>query len=987
MICPKCKKTIPDNTLKCPYCETRTGLVCKNCNTINSVFDYECKNCGAEILKLCPNCNSVNFPNAEKCRKCGKKFETSQLTDVIDLEYPANFVTQKSAKNIIVKGILSSEKKIFSLSGEKGSGKSLVLKNIVKELTDYAWYYGKCTQITQLTPGGVLQSMLLNTLKLPDFCVYNDQFKVDAVKFFKNEFPDLTNDEASNLLNFLYPVSEGIFEDIIISKHKTFEFLNKIFKKLTSGIKFVFVIDNFDFIDGFSYEFFTRFIKKDEVFKNLKLLLLYNEPKPAKGYFYFPVSSDDNIYLDVSVAPLEFKQMRTILEQKTKKLKDFPKFTHEELKNIYQMSQGNPSFINQALLLKYDCERCEQIFELNKTFKGILEQRLALLSHLNPKAYNILAGAAIIGDKINVSLIKELFEVENKTFKKILIYLKNMNYINPVNEIFFEFSSGLLWETILKTIKDDENYENLNKMIFSKFAGITLNAHVILGVIAQNLKNSELALDIWTRITKQAAYVGDLNLYAIAQKQSLALINEFNEAETLKIRYNISERLGKLLAASNPKEAIEYLPDAISNARSVGDSPKEIELLGYLASCCRKTGNYFGEIECADSVLEKIKPENRLKTALLKSTKLNSLLNIGNCGQIINMVDNEIIPIFNEYLSKKRNLKNKKTQLVFESKIHSCLILANALVLQGNDRSFEVLNSLFAMIEKGVIQDDLFICKCKLTLAFANTIKGNFSASEQILEEILNLYRENIMDNQTIIRWNFINILNNLFRHKYKDIHQDLFRVVTFANNNGDNFTKHILKTLLGKVFKDNENSKQAMNIFNEQIAYFAKEKMALGALLTWYLIADTTLDTEGPQSALDIAQQALHVAQNPKIDNCLFMILLKTVIAKCYMTSNDYESAKIHLENAILMARKYNLKDILSRLYILYGKYFQELGFSKSAKQFEYLQSSKKLFVMAKKVIEETQNKSVHSEYKKALGVLNSYCRLNNIDLDKSTD
>ena len=60
MICPTCKKTIPDNTLKCPYCKTRTGLVCKKCNTVNSIFDYKCKNCGNEILKLCPNCNSIN---------------------------------------------------------------------------------------------------------------------------------------------------------------------------------------------------------------------------------------------------------------------------------------------------------------------------------------------------------------------------------------------------------------------------------------------------------------------------------------------------------------------------------------------------------------------------------------------------------------------------------------------------------------------------------------------------------------------------------------------------------------------------------------------------------------------------------------------------------------------------------------------------------------------------------------------------------------
>ena len=216
---------------------------------------------------------------------------------------------------------------------------------------------------------------------------------------------------------------------------------------------------------------------------------------------------------------------------------------------------------------------------------------------------------------------------------------------------------------------------------------------------------------------------------------------------------------------------------------------------------------------------------------------------------------------------------------------------------------------------------------------------------------------------------------------------EDLFQIVTFANNNGDNFTKNILKTLLGKMFRDNDNSKQAMDIFNDQIAYFAKEKMALGALLTWFLIADTTLDTEGPDNALEIAEQALAVAQNPKIDNYFFTILLKMVMVKCYITLSDFESAKIHIESAILMARKFNMKDILSRLYILYGKYFQEIGLTKSSKQTEYLKSAKKLYREAKSLIEGTQNKNVYQDLKKAKSVLKSFCQLHNLDIGENYD
>ncbi len=982
MICPICKKTIPDNTLKCPYCKARTGLICKKCGTINSLFEYNCKKCGTEILKLCPNCSSVNFPNTDKCRKCGYSFEKPAITDNITLEYCANMVSQQSAKELIIKGISSPEKKIFSICGEKGSGKSLVLKTIVKELKDYLWLYGKCTPITQITPGGIIQDILLNIFKLPNFCIDNLQFKQDASDYFTNEFPELNSNEIFDLLNFLYPTKEGIFEDIATCKNKTFNFLNKIFDKIIESKKFIFVIDNFEFIDGFSYEFINRYIKNENVWKNLKLLLLYNEAKPSKGYFYFQTNREDSIYLDVCIAPLEYKQLTLLTNQKTKKIKNFPQISTSELQEIYKISKGNPSYINHALCLKNDCVLSEQPFELGTTFKSLLEHRLALLSYLNPNAYNVLLASAIIGDKINVNLLKEIFNIDNKKFKKILIYLKNMNYINPVNEIYFEFSSQLLWETIIKTASKDENYDKINKQIFKYLSAFTLNSHAILGIIAQNLKQPKLALDIWSKNTRLAAYVGDLNLYAISQKQSMALINELDESETLKIRYNISERLGKLLANSNPQEAMEYLPDAISNAQAIGDSPREIELLAYLSSCCRKTGNYFGEVECVDSVLEKTKPENTIEIALLKTTKLNALLNIGNCGQVINMIDNEIMPVFDKFFSKKSCMRDSRAPLLYETWLKTYLTLANALVLQGNDRAFEILTIIFEIIERNNIQDELFICKTKLTLAFANTMKGNFQASEKILEEVLKLYRENVMDNMTILRWNFINIINNFFRKNYNRMQEDLFQIVTFANNNGDNFTKNILKTLLGKVFRDSDNTKQAMNIYNDQIAYFAKEKMALGALLTWFLIADATLDIEGPQNAMEIAEQALAVAQNPKIDNYFFTILLKTVIAKCCITTSDFETAKINIESAIMIAKKYNLKDILSRLYLLYGKYYQEVGLVKSKHQLNYLQTADKLYAMARVLIEETQNKYVYKDLKKAQNVLRSFCQLNGLEL-----
>ena len=42
----------------------------------------------------------------------------------------------------------------------------------------------------------------------------------------------------------------------------------------------------------------------------------------------------------------------------------------------------------------------------------------------------------------------------------------------------------------------------------------------------------------------------------------------------------------------------------------------------------------------------------------------------------------------------------------------------------------------------------------------------------------------------------------------------------------------------------------------------------------------------------MEIAEQALEVAQNPKIDSYFFTVLLKMVIAKCAITTSDFETA-----------------------------------------------------------------------------------------------
>lgn len=983
MKCPVCKKNISEQTLKCPYCKSRVGLLCSDCNTINPIGSLTCQKCGQKLLKVCKNCNSVNFPNAEKCRKCGSPFKKgkNEISTSIHLEYIPKLYTRTQALNAIISGIQNKDKKVFSIAGEKGIGKSRLLRDVISNLNseNFKWCIGKCTALTQVTPGGVLQDMFLNLFNLPNFCINSDELQKDAKTFFTKNFRFLNTVEISDFFNFLYNFNDGNYEDIIINKKRMYSILDKVFDALANTGKFIFVIDNFDFIDGFSAEFLNKFVQKESNWKNLRLILIYNEHKPANSFLNVD-DKDYDYFIDITLAPMTNKE-----------LADNIKFEHEagsyiterEKEVIYDKCKGNPAFAEQAMSYSFDCQISDKAFILPNTFQELIKERLETLKKNNIEAYKLLSGAAILGDRLNLMLLKEVFSYDMQVFRDIISYLTKSNFIRPCDDLYYEFNNLLLWENILKNITRTADFADINMKVGKAISLFTLNTNATMAMIAHNLKENRIAFDIWTKITRLAAYVGDVNLYVIAQKQCLALLNEFNEDETLDIRFSISEKLGKLLSEYDPDEAVEYLPDAIAFARKNEDDVKEIELLGYLAQCCLKTGNYYGNVECVDNVLKKLKSGKEIEIAMVKSSKLEALLKIGNCGEIINLIDNDIFPKLNAFLSKPKLDNTLPISMIFDTWLKVQLALAKALVLQGNNRVFKVLSDLFDSIEKNKVNDNLLICKARIILAYANTVKGDFQNSYSILQDIDRKYRENVMDNESVSNWNLIYVINKFMLKDYENIREILFDAVTFANNTGDVFSKNILKVFLGKIFKDDNKARHAIKIYNEQIGYFSNEKIALGALFCWYLIAEATIVTENPKNAVEIATQALEIAQNPKINNLFFIVNLKTVLAMAHIELSDYETAKIDLESAIVLAKKYEMYDLLSRLYLLYASCYQDIGAIDSEKKSEYLVGSLKMYDKALELTNQiTKNNCVKELVENKRSGLLQYCQDNGIQL-----
>ena len=273
------------------------------------------------------------------------------------------------------------------------------------------------------------------------------------------------------------------------------------------------------------------------------------------------------------------------------------------------------------------------------------------------------------------------------------------------------------------------------------------------------------------------------------------------------------------------------------------------------------------------------------------------------------------------------------------------------------------------------------MCKVKLVLALSNTLKGEIKESETILEETLKQYKNNdIMDKSAITIWNMISVINCILRNQFHGIQDELFQIVTFVNNNNDQFSKNILKLFLGKVLKEKGKFKQALAIYTEEVSYFAKEKNALGVLMSWFFIAEVTLLTVGAEKSLEYSLKALEIAQSPKIQNFYFITQFNKIIGEAYLALQDYDSAKAYIEGAIGVARQFELLDILSELYFLYGKYLQELSTIKSESQRDYAISAFKMYDKSVNLAQSLHNSVLVSTVMAANTELRRYCKKNGI-------
>lgn len=932
-----------------------------------------------------------------------KKFEKNEeIVNENEEEIPPEYVqlNQQDAQTEIIEAIQNPMKRIISLNGKEGFGKTLIIKYVREALQkeNYTWAWGECNALTQITPFGYLQDVLLNLFNLSNFNTDIDNFIKNNTKALEARYFNLNPKEVNDLLNFLYPTKTSEFNGILKRKDYTISIIKKVFETMALNSMVIFVIDDFESIDGASFDFLKIIIEDEKLREKIKILITNKYNKIAQGYFYNKDLNYNN-YANIFLSGLDNEQCIKLINALYGEDISIP----QNIKtSICENSKGTSAYIEQACLLLNEIGAIKQdesgkiVFNpeyedyiLPKNTYRILEERLGLLEKHNPLPVTALYYACLLGNKFSIHQFENVLQflkISKDEFNQLCNFLISANYLIPMSENYLTFNNTLVWHYLYERAKTDENYVEFNKNIYMCVQPLTLSNNSLMPLLLQNSNNKKEAYLQWLKNAELSCYLGDTNLYVISLKQLIKIADEIPDLMSAQERIVIFERMGKILYKFNPKEAINYISAAIAYYKEQGNyNPvKIVELSGFLVQTCKKLGDYLGIIEACDEAVNALKEDSyTVEKAIITSKKLKALLYLGNCEEVITLARTELLETMENALAKANSSEILTDEMIFDSWVDTSLNLTCAYALQGNKKAFEIISKLDDAIIINKINNKDYILKIMITKALNHTMRGEIKLSADILTDIKAKYSADAMDEEFILKWNFINIINKIISMDYQDITDEMFQVATFANNIDDDYTKNMLKLLLGYVIQaKSKKSARALNIYNEEIVYFSKEKIATGALLCWLLIATASIQSKGVDFALDIALKALDVAKGPKVNNYIFIIALKQLIAKIYIMKRDFEAAKMYLEKAMNIAQQNDLKFMQMLLYQSFAKYFEEIPAANNEEETLFANKTAKMYKNAAVLSKELMLNEYEAITVKDYTAFKVSCNLKNISI-----
>ena len=186
---------------------------------------------------------------------------------------------------------------------------------------------------------------------------------------------------------------------------------------------------------------------------------------------------------------------------------------------------------------------------------------------------------------------------------------------------------------------------------------------------------------------------------------------------------------------------------------------------------------------------------------------------------------------------------------------------------------------------------------------------------------------------------------------------------------------------MLAYILLKENNALRALEICAEQMTYFSEKKIALGALLAWYISAKATLPSSGADRCIEICEKAVAICESTKISSINFKILFQELLSRAYLQKNDFDNAKMYCELALQDASANELLFLQMQLYRLRANVMQDsITQLEDEKKLPHAQNTVKVYEKALYLATRLGLDKYHYVIQKELTAFRAYCQLKRI-------
>ena len=945
--------------------------------------------------------DKVNFAELED--SSGNKFYKIINQDSVENMVPG---AEQEPKTKLRKDVLSDlmnrvqmakDGFVACLNGPTGVGKSHIfsaLKMTYEEDNSSIWLFGQCNLLTSDSPLFFFRDVLRNLFDLPAFNIDIETSKKHVYSILTEKL-NITDEELINAVFAVVFYDEtNLQTSLYENKRKTYFAISAILKNLLSRGDVILQIEDIECIDRFSLDILRALFDEGILKSNLKIFITSNINVDIIQFFASPhINKENSFFADY---PLMTKA--EIDDTIFKAVGVREELGPNILNNIYENSKGFPVFVEEFLylllqlrIIKFESAGANSVtvsadaaqLDFPKTISDIIQVRLTNISNADPDAFRTLYYSSILGYKFLPAVVQNILDIPQDKFEEIIKFLSVNNFIAPFDTYNYTFKNRVIWETVRNLKLSPENIASSTITTMKKLVELTAPdyASVVKNLLSAGLPKHEIMQHI-EQATKDAYSCGDDYSYVYHKILLIEAVEVSNLANKNDIILDIKEELVNLTYMSFPDTAIKYADELIAHYESV-DVAKTINILGLMSVSFEMTGNYLAELECVDKSLEKIDAKtNKFSVMLLKYSKLSSLLALGRYEELVNIVNNEILPVIRLYEDGKiKDTTKKKKKEVISVKFESKYEMAFAMVLQGSIAAASVIQDLYN--DANNIQNAEYILKSQLLFGAMKLVQGQIAEVENILNSTKDLISASRDNQQNTFMWLALKNIAGFFKGEYSSVVNDIYMLSNFAHNLKRFDMEPVLKGLLVRIALKEGSVDFAQNMAYDEYYKCANNKWALGALVNWYMYCDISIFREKYEDALKVAQYALDAAEKTDINNIFFTALLKLKLAEIYAIRSDYDMAKINAKEALQLAEANGYEWIKANAGIVYYDILlKQITVNPSVKN----DNVKMLYanlILSESAAKNLQNQELSMQIKKNLEAIQQYAEENKISLD----